>query len=170
MDMSKAQLIDSLLGIMDDESRNYELLSGILDEEKGVLIRSNLQELIASNSRKEMIVRKSLVLERSRREILKEIGAALNVQNSRITMSLLIKKVDGAQKEKLEALWRRIAGSVQEVLKKNKANQSLAAASAGYVNSWAQLLQNLLNPAVAYGSSGKFANNLTYGRLLNSIG
>jgi len=168
--MSKAELLTTLLGIMDDESRNYELLLGILDDEKGVLIRSNLQELITSNSRKEMIVRKGLVLERSRREILKEIGAAFNIQVSRITMSMLIKKVEGDQKEKLEELWRRLSNTIQDVLKKNKANQSLAAASAGYVNSWAQLLQNLLHPAAAYGSSGKFACNISYGRILNSIG
>lgn len=168
--MSKADLLTSLLGIMEDESRNYELLLGILDDEKEVLIRSNLQDLIASNSRKEMIVRRSLILERSRRDILREIGAAFNIQESRITMSLLIKKVEGSQKERLEELWRRLSNTIQDVLKKNKANQSLAAASAGYVNSWAQLLQNLMNPAAAYGSSGKFANNFSYGRILNSIG
>ncbi|MFA6411428.1 MAG: flagellar protein FlgN [Syntrophales bacterium] len=168
--MSKAELLNSLLGIMDDESSNYGLLLGILDDEKEVLIRSNLQELIASNTRKEMIVRKSLMFERSRREILREIGAAFKIQDSRITMSLLIKKVEGAQKEKLEEVWRRLSNTIQDVLKKNKANQSLAAASAGYVNSWAQLLQNLMNPAAAYGSSGKFAHNMSYGRILNSIG
>lgn len=168
--MSKAELLNSLLGIMDDESSNYGLLLGILDDEKEVLIRSNLQELIASNTRKEMIVRKSLMFERSRREILREIGAAFKIQDSRITMSLLIKKVEGAQKEKLEQVWRRLSNTIQDVLKKNKANQSLAAASAGYVNSWAQLLQNLMNPAAAYGSSGKFAHNMSYGRILNSIG
>jgi flagellar biosynthesis/type III secretory pathway chaperone len=168
--MSKAELLNNLLGIMDDERRNYELLLGILDDEKGVLIRSNLQELIASNSRKEMIVRRSLVLEGSRREILREIGVAFKIQVSRITMSLLIKMVEGDQKEKLEELWRRLSDTIQDVLKKNKANQSLAAASAGYVNSWAQLLQNLLYPAAAYGSSGKFASNVSYGRILNSIG
>ena len=168
--MSKAELLTSLLGIMDDESRNYEVLLGILDDEKEVLIRSNLQELIASNTRKEIIVRKSLVLERSRRDVLKEIGASFNIQQSRITLSMLIKKAEGAQKEKLEELWRRLSNTIQDVLKKNKANQSLATASAGYVNSWAQLLQNLMHPVAAYGSSGKFANNLSYGRILNSIG
>jgi len=155
---------------MDDENGNYELLMGILDEEKEVLIRSDLKELIASNSRKEMIVRKSLILERSRKEILREIGAAFNIQYSRITMSMLIKNVEGAQKEKLEEMWSRLANTIQAVLKKNKTNQSLAAASVGYVNSWAQLLQNLLHPAAAYGSSGKFANNVSFGRILNSIG
>lgn len=168
--MSKSDLLTSLLGIMDDESRNYELLLGALDDEKEVLIRSNLQDLIASNSRKEMIVRRSLVLERSRRDIIREIGAVFNIQESRITMSLLLKKVEGAQKERLEELWRRLSDTIQDVLKKNKANQSLAAASVGYVNSWAQLLQNLMHPAAAYGSSGKFANNVSYGRILNSIG
>jgi flagellar biosynthesis/type III secretory pathway chaperone len=168
--MSQVELLKSLMNIMDDEGRNYELLLGILDDEKEVLIRSNLQELIASNTRKEMVVRKSLALERSRRDILREIGAAFNIQVSRITMSLLIKRVEGAQKEKLEEIWRRLSNIIQEVLKKNKANQSLASASAGYVNSWAQLLQNLMNPAAAYGSSGKFANNVSYGRILNSIG
>ncbi|MEI7635925.1 MAG: flagellar protein FlgN [Syntrophus sp. (in: bacteria)] len=168
--MSKAELLTSLLGIMNDESRNYELLLAMLDDEKEVLIRSNLQELIASNSRKEMIVRKSLVLERSRREILREIGAAFNIQDSRITMSLLIKRVEGAQKEKLEELWHRLSSIIQDVLKKNKLNQSLASASASYINSWAQLLQNLINPVAAYGSSGKFDNNVSYGRILNSLG
>jgi flagellar biosynthesis/type III secretory pathway chaperone len=168
--MSKTGLLTSLLDIMDDESSNYELLLGILDDEKDVLIRSNLQELITSNTRKEMIVRKSLVLERSRRDILKEIGASFNIQESRITMSMLIKKAEGPQKEKLEELWRRLSNTIQDVLKKNKANQSLATASAGYVNSWAQLLQNLMHPVAAYGSSGKFANNLSYGRILNSTG
>ncbi|MCX5829442.1 MAG: flagellar protein FlgN [Deltaproteobacteria bacterium] len=168
--MSKTELLTSLLCIMDDESSNYELLLVILDVEKEVLIRSNLQELIASNTRKELIVRKSLVLERSRRDVLREIGAALNIQDSRITMSLLIKRVEGAQKEKLEELWHRLSNIIQDVLKKNKSNQFLAAASAGYVNSWAQLLQNLMHPAAAYGSSGKFANNVSYGRILNSIG
>jgi flagellar biosynthesis/type III secretory pathway chaperone len=168
--MIKTELLNSLLGIMDDERRNYELLLEILDDEKGVLIRSNLQELIASNSRKEMIVRRSLVLERSRREMLREIGVAFNIQDSRITMSLLVKKVEGVQKEKLEELWRRLSQIIKSVLKKNKANQALAAASAGYVNSWAQLLQNLLHPAATYGSSGKFSNNASYGRILNSIG
>ncbi|MFA5183084.1 MAG: flagellar protein FlgN [Syntrophales bacterium] len=168
--MSRAALINSLLVIMDDENGNYELLMGILDEEKEVLIRSDLKELIASNSRKEMIVRKSLILERSRKEILREIGAAFNIQYSRITMSMLIKNVEGAQKEKLEEMWSRLANTIQAVLKKNKTNQSLAAASVGYVNSWAQLLQNLLHPAAAYGSSGKFANNVSFGRILNSIG
>lgn len=168
--MSKVELLDNLLVILDDENKNYELLLVILDDEKGVLIRSNLQELIACNSSKEMIVRKSLVLESSRKEVLRDIGAAFNIQVSRITMSLLIKKMEGDQKEKLEELWRRLSNTIQDVLKKNKANQSLAAASAGYVNSWAQLLQNLLNPAAAYGNSGKFANNISYGRILNSIG
>lgn len=168
--MSKVELLDNLFVILDDENKNYELLLGILDDEKGVLIRSNLQELIACNTRKELIVRKSLVLERSRKEVLRDIGAALNIQISRITMSMLIKKVEGAQKEKLEELWHRLSDTIQDVLRKNKANQSLAAASAGYVNSWAQLLQNLLNPATVYGSSGKFASNVSYGRILNSIG
>ena len=85
-------------------------------------------------------------------------------------MSLLIKRMEGAQKEKLEELWRRLSNTIQSVLKKNKANQSLATASAGYVNSWAQLLHNLMNPAATYGNSGKFANNVSYGRILNSIG
>ncbi len=168
--MSKAELLSSLMRILDDESRNYEILLGILDEEKEVLIRSNLQELITSNTRKEMIVRKSLVLERSRRDILREIGAALNIQESRISMSLLIKKVEEAQKEKLEELWHGLSNTIQDVLKKNKANQSLASASASYINSWAQLLQNLINPVAAYGSSGKFDNNVNYGRILNSVG
>lgn len=168
--MSKVELLDNLFVILDDENKNYELLLGILDDEKGVLIRSNLQELIACNTRKELIVRKSLVLERSRKEVLRDIGAALNIQISRITMSMLIKKVEGAQKEKLEELWHRLSDTIQDVLRKNKANQSLAAASAGYVNSWAQLLQNLLNPGAVYGSSGKFASNVSYGRILNSIG
>jgi len=168
--MNTTELFDSLVDIMSDEYRNFELLMEILEEEKKVLIRSNLHELIACNTRKEMIVRKSLVLERSRKDILKEIGAAFKIQDSRITMSLLIKRADGAQKEKMAELWHRLSNTIQNVLIKNRANQSLAAASAGYVNSWAQLLQNLMHPVAAYGSSGKFANNVSYGRILNSIG
>jgi len=168
--MNTADLFTSLVDIMSDEYKNYELLLGILEEEKEVLIRSNLKELIASNTRKDMVVRKSLVLERSRKDILKEFGAAFKIQDSRITMSLLIKRAEGSQKEKLAELWHRLSNTMQNILIKNKANQSLAAASAGYVNSWAQLLQNLMHPVAAYGSSGKFANNVTYGRILNSIG
>lgn len=168
--MNTENLFNSLLDIMEEETGNYKELLSILDAEKEVLIRSNLQELITSNTRKELIVRKNLVLERSRKEILKEIGASLKIRDSRITIRLLIEMSQGDHKEKLEELWRRLSMIIQEVLKKNKANQSLATASAGYVNNWAQLLQNLVHPVAAYESSGKFANHVSYGRILNSIG
>jgi len=163
-------LFDTLLSELDEEIILYQTMLRFVEDERDVLIRSKLSELLSNNAAKENLVRQVLMLRRARKGILAELALRLRVPVRTATLSFLMEKADSERRGKLEICQKELGILIRRIKNRNAINRRIAESSEEYVSKWQSFLLGMCNPFQGYVHTGQMKAKQLYGTLLNDIG
>lgn len=121
-----AGLIDELVVVLNEMNDLYEQLIKSGKDKRDVIIKNNIEQLQKINDDENILVGKSLKLNKKREELFSDIAFVLNKDPENMTLSELIKCIDKqAESENVKKARDKMAGLLSELKTTNENNRML---------------------------------------------
>jgi len=121
-----AGLINELIVNLNDMNNLYEQLIESGKEKRKVIIKNNIEELQKINADENILVRKTLKLDKKREELFSDIAFVLNKPSENITLTKLIEYIDTqAEAEDVKKARERASCLLAELKEINENNRIL---------------------------------------------
>lgn len=160
-------LLDRLLNLLVEEINLYESLFVVLQQEKKVVIASNLQGIRNIYKEKNNLLMKIQTLEKQRALILEEAADLFECPLKDLTLKKLSQIVKEPHSSRLMRIHADFAALMQRVQQINHANRALLAHTLNLVKGSLKLLNKLIAPSPIYYNTGKMQNNNRSGKFLS---
>lgn len=162
-----AGLINQLIDTLKKQKEIYLQLLDSAFEKKQIIIKNNIEELQAITDQENILVGKSLRLDKERIQYFEDIAFVLNKNKDDMTLSYLVELIEGqAEYEELLQLKNDIFGILEKLKKINQQNEDLINYSLEYVEYSMNLIRSALNnrpyycdsrgQEISYGGEGLF--------------
>ena len=118
----EAELFDDLAQVVRQEIECYERVLGLLRDEKGLLIRGDLEALGERVKQKETLGLEIKVLEEARLGLMRKIGTLLEISEQHLTCSKLAELAPPSSALLYQALlarFRQLIGQVEKINEQN---------------------------------------------------
>lgn len=163
-------LFDSLLVTLRSEVEVYKELKDTVLNEREILKKYSVEELLESNSKKETVILKAKMLEEVKLNIIRKIAKEVGITEGSINISALIRFADPERKKALKAYQLALRIMTEKIHKTNRSNMELMSMSLQSVVGSINFLNNLVFSGDTYGGSGRMTQIGSQGRLLSTEG
>lgn len=138
-----ASLMENLIEVLEQESKEYEGLLSLSQRKTPVIVRGNLQELQKITDDEQESVGRISHLEKQRTEVTADIANVLNKDVASLKLTNLIEMMAArpAEQQKLEEAHDRLRSAVRELRRINEQNKELLAGALEMVEFEMSLLQ-----------------------------
>ena len=152
-----ASLMENLIDILGQESREYEQLLALTRRKTQVIASANLEDLQKITDDEQEMVGRLSSLEKKRVEVTADIANVLNKDVAELKLSNLIDMMSGrpAEQEKLVAAHDSLKGTVRELQRINEQNKELLKDALEMV----QFEMNLLQASKAAPETANYTKN-----------
>ncbi len=141
-----AGLIDKLIETLDEMNDLYEKLVESGKEKRGIIIKNDIDSLQKINDNENILIGKTLKLDKKREELFSDIAFVLNKDQKDMTLSKLIEYIDKqAEAEDVRKAKDRAENLIKELKKTNENNRILIEESL----SQAEFSMNLLRGSLS---------------------
>lgn len=149
------QLIHELIKVLDQETKSYEDILKISKNKTGIIVEGKVVELESL-----VKVEQSLVLQMSRIETMREnlvdkISAQLNLKSSEVTISELLKHIQGLEADKLKDSQTNMTKVLNDLKHTNEVNSKLIKNSLDFINFSINLITSVDIGTNNYGTGGQ---------------
>ena len=122
-----ASLMENLIEVLNEESREYEGLLSISQRKTPIIVSGNLEELQKITDEEQDMVTRLSGLERRRTEVTADIATVLNKDVTKLTLTNLIDIMSArpAEQQALAEVHDRLRRSVRELQRVNEQNGAL---------------------------------------------
>ncbi len=163
-------LFDALLVTLRQEIDVYRELRETVLAEKDVLKKSSVDELIASNTKKETVILKAKMLEEVKMNTSKKIARMVGYTGNDIHMTLLCTYADDERKRALKACQSILSKLVADINRTNRNNMEFMSISLQSIVGSINFLHSIIFAGNTYSGEGKMATLNPNGRFLNAEG
>jgi len=170
MDENLNRLFATLTSALNHELELYDEMERVLRSEREAIVGSSVGELVTSNRTKEEILLRLEAVDRSRRDILRHIALHLNTPPQGLTMTHLVSRFQGAERERLRGLQEELRLAAVRIRTLNHENRRLAETALAYARGWMNYFQSLLCPEAGYQENGRIQNRPVNGKLISRRG
>jgi hypothetical protein len=147
-------LVESLLMVLKNEIDLQQELQHSLEEERRVLQRPDPSRLLQSNSKKENLLLKAMMLDKVIAEIVKKISRMVSIQEQRITLSELSTYATPPLRAELHSCRKLLASLVMNNRELNERNRDLLDMLLHLVNNSMRVITNLMTANSDYLGTG----------------
>ncbi|MDQ5988372.1 MAG: hypothetical protein CSYNP_04132 [Syntrophus sp. SKADARSKE-3] len=163
-------LYDALLAALHQEIEVYRELRETVLSEKDVLKRSSVDELIASNTKKETLILKAKMLEEVKMNTSKKIAKLVGYAGKDIHMTMLAAYADGRRKKAIKTCQSILRKLTEDINKTNRSNMEFMSISLQSIVGSINFLHNIIFAGDTYSGEGKMATMNPNGRFINAEG
>lgn len=167
MDEKLTQCCESLTTLLAQELDLYGEMERLLRAEKEALLQCRHDQIVQSNHLKEAILHRIEALQRSRREIIRQIAAGLNTDSSTINMTYLLYHLQGSPAERLRRCQEEVRDILQRVRSLNMENKQLAETALAFTRGWLTYFHQLASPQAGYRANGQIQSQAINGRMVS---
>ena len=160
-------LLNSLLSLLEEETGLYQSLLLVLQKEKDVFVKTELQALEQVTKNKENLIRELGKLEGQRMREMGKLAASLACPLQELTLKKLVQLIHDPYASRLKDCASNLTAVLQRVQQTNENNKTLFKHSIDLVKSSLALLQNLSTGHQVYHPSGEIQNGPLSGRIIS---
>lgn len=152
-----ASLIEELIEVLEEETGCYELLLEMANNKKDVIIEGELPSLQEMTKQEQELAGLLLRLEKKRSNIVDDICLVTNKDSKDMTVSKLIKLLDGQKEEqnRLIEVTNRLVKNVEALRGINKSNNQLLKQSLDFIDFTLNAIQSSREPITNSGYQKK---------------
>jgi flagellar biosynthesis/type III secretory pathway chaperone len=147
-------LLDNVAQVLGRETEKYEALLRLLRQERGLIVKGNLQALSELVKRKETLVLELKVLQEARLALMTKVSAMYGIPMVELTLFRLIDFVPASYATSYRELLDRLAVLATELVEENNWNAALLDRSVAYARSSLSFLTSALSPVPLYQVDG----------------
>ena len=159
MDLHLSELAQQLLQHLEREETILHETALTLQHQHSALRAADLEQIQALRGHHENLVQRLEQLRRTRSELITAAGQLLEVHPARVTIRLLVSRLDRPLAELLDAARQRIQNLAEYVDSLNRQNARMAAQCLAYIRNCLNELYGSAPPA-RYGPSGRPVESL----------
>lgn len=148
-------LVESLLMVLKNEIDLQQELQHSLEEERRVLQRPDPSRLLQSNSKKESLLLKAMMLDEVIAEIVKKISRMVSLREQRMTLSGLSAFASPPLRAELHTCRKLLASLVMNNRELNERNRDLLTVLLQLVNNSMRVITNLIAANSDYLGTGE---------------
>ena len=142
-----ASLVQELIQILEEETGCYELLLSMADNKKDVIINGDLPSLQELTKQEQEMAGQLLRLEKKRSKIIDDISMVTNQDSKTMTVSTLIKMLEGqAEQKPLIESSNKLIDVVRPLQEANNRNEELLKQSIEFVDFTMNAIQSARQP------------------------
>ena len=160
------QLLDKLIGLLVHATELYQLLLGVVQNEKDAVVGLNLKQLNEACKAKDNLLLKLRILEEQRQQVMLRVAEELGCTSDGLTLTELSQRVDQTYARRLRDCSTDLLALVQTLQEATQQNKSLMSHSMQLIQGSYNLLNNLLVANPIYYRSGMMEDCNQTGRLL----
>jgi flagellar biosynthesis/type III secretory pathway chaperone len=149
------QMVNELLNILEKENNIYEDILKISKNKTRIIVEGKVTDLESVVKYEQSLVLQMGRLETARDEMVGNISKELNIKNSDITISELLKYVKGEQNSKLKLYQDNMSNIISELKSANELNSKLIKNSLEFIDFSMNIISNVYTGVNSYGNSGK---------------
>lgn len=147
--------LDDLAVVLEQEAEKYQRLLTLLRQERGLIIKGNLQTLAELVKQGETHVLELKVIEEARLALLSRISVEAGVPLAELTLQGLIDHVAPAHAKRFEALRERLTVLVTQLDTENEVNRVLLGRGVACMQDSLSLMTTVMSPVPIYQGDGK---------------
>lgn len=147
-------LLEDLVQVLGQETEKYEVLLRLLRQERGLIVKGNLQALSELVKRKETLVLELKVLQEARLALMTKVSAMYGIPMVDLTLFRLADLVPASHATSYLGLLSRLAFLASRMVEENDGNAALLDRSVAYVRGSLSLLTQVVTPVPLYQGDG----------------
>lgn len=122
-----ASLMEDLVGVLEEEDKEYLILTEIAKEKTPVIVAGKIEELQKVTEREQEVVARIQRLEKQRMQVMKDISEVLGKREEELTLAGLVKMFANKpdEQKKLSTVFDKLVSTVKSMDVVNKRNQAL---------------------------------------------
>ncbi len=160
-------ILNNLLSLLEEEMGLYQSLLLVLQIEKDVFVKAELQALEKVTKNKENLLRELGKLETQRMRVMAKLAASLACPLQEFTLKKLVRLIHDPYASRLKNCASNLTAVLRRVQQTNENNKTLFKHSIDLVKSSLVLLQNLSTGHYVYHPSGELQNGTLNGRIIS---
>ena len=161
------ELVEKIIGLIEDQKRLYGLLLTVLQDEKAAAMRSSLDALNRAVKEKENVMLKIRILEEQRINLLGQVASVLGEPADQLTLERLAQRIPEPHAGRVQACRSSLLSLTQSIQELNNSNRRLFRRSLELIKGSINLLGSLRSPAPVYCQTGKLGAALASGSVLS---
>jgi len=162
-------LYNTLLLAMGQEYGRYQELLKTIEEEAEILKKGILEDILNSNTAKEMVLLSLNMALEMRMGAVNKIAAHLHI-NKPVTFSEVVSQAQDHIRQNLMEYKEKFADLITRINKANRNNKRLIAFSLSQINNTVNYINNLTSSHLNYNPTGQIKAGNLHGRLISQAG
>jgi len=148
-------LVNDLIGILDEEANIYEEVLNISKDKKDIIIAGKVTDLEKLVKVEQTLILKISGLELKREQLVDKLSAQIRADSNEITVSELLKHLEGEQAAALRKRQEKIIDVINELRNTNALNSKLIKNSLDFINFSMNLIASFDVNDNNYGNNGQ---------------
>lgn len=161
-------LCESVTHVLEQETEKYEALLRLLRQERGLIVKGDLQALSELVKRKETLVLELKVLQEARLGLMSKVSAVHSIPMVELTLVRLVDLIPASSAASSRTLLDRLALLATSLVEENEWNRALLDRSVAYVRSSLSFLTSAVSPVTLYQGDGSVPAQLSSPSVFNS--
>ena len=154
--MNLEQSIENLIKILVYQTKLYFTLVKLAEEKSDIIIENNISKIETHTQKEKEFVSEMQKLEAVRMQIVEQITVLLGEGGRSFTVSEIIQRIKGGQREKLSDARQGLIERIEALKKKNELNEKLIKNQLEYIDFSINLFAGDNLATNDYGQSGKY--------------
>lgn len=160
--------LEDLAHVLGQEAGKYEALLRLLRQERGLIVKGNLQALGELVKRKETLALELKVMQEARANLMIKVSVMYGIPMLELTLFRLVDLVPASHTTSYQALLNRLVLLATRLVEENNGNAALLDRSVAYVRGSLSLLTQALSPVPLYQGDGSVVIQPRSTSVLNS--
>ncbi len=160
--------LEDLAHVFGQEAEKYEALLRLLRQERGLIVKGNLQALGELVKRKETLALELKVMQEARANLMITVSVMYGIPMMELTLFRLVDLVPASHTTSYQALLNRLVLLATRLVEENNGNAALLDRSVAYVRGSLSLLTQALSPVPLYQGDGSVVIQPRSTSVLNS--
>jgi len=161
-------LLEDLAHVLGQETKKYEALLRLLRQERGLIVKGNLQALGELVKRKETLALELKVMQEARVSLMTKTSAMYGIPMVELTLFRLADLVPASHATSYRGLLNRLVFLASRLVEENDGNAALLDRSVAYVKGSLSLLTQAVSPVSLYQGDGSVVAQPRSTSVLNS--
>ncbi|MGB4780842.1 MAG: flagellar protein FlgN [Candidatus Methylomirabilis sp.] len=148
-------LLEDLAQVLGQEAEKYEALLRLLRQERGLIVKGNLQALDELMKRKETLALELKVMQEARANLMIKVSVMYGIPMMEVTLFRLVDLVPASHTTSYQALLNRLVLLATRLVEENNGNSALLDRSVAYVRGSLSFLTSVVTPVPLYQGDGR---------------
>lgn len=161
------KIFDGLLSILEEETRCYERICKLKEEEQQLILSGRPDALARNTTEIDSLSQTVHTLESARLDIMESIAKQFDLPSSNIDFHQVVQLADENTSTQLQEIMPRLVEVIQRTSELNRSNAHLIRRSLDHIEGWLSILTRLSGNNGLYGDNGRMGQQATTSCLMN---